>query len=79
MGCRDTIYRSVTFWADDALASLRERFPKWDVWYVYCYPNNVSWSAKPAGDPIATIQRGTPDDLASAIEVAEADGSATGA
>ena len=58
------------FWADTELALLRERFRDWDLWYVLCYPNTVSWCAKPVGQPIATLHGNTPAELAEYIEAA---------
>lgn len=56
-------------WADEQLASLSERFPEWDFWYVPTYmgPSSGTWCARPSGAMIATCNASTPDDMAEAI------------
>jgi len=58
-------------WADDQLAALTPRFPKWDLWYVPLYPTGYGWSAKPKGARIATIHADTPESLAAQIQQQE--------
>jgi hypothetical protein len=52
-------------WADEQLASLRERLPDWDVWYVPTFmgPTRGVWCAKPSGARVATCHGGDPDTL----------------
>lgn len=51
------------------LASLSERFPHWDFWYVPTFigPSAGTWCAKPSGAMISTCTAATPDELAEAI------------
>ncbi len=58
----------VTCWADEQLASLRETYAGcYDVWYVRCYPNHYRWCAKPAGTQCATVDVGSPEELAEVL------------
>ena len=54
-------------WVDGQLAALRPNYPGWDIWFVPCYPVGVTWCARPAGHPVATINVSTPEDLIAEI------------
>jgi len=62
----------VNDWADEQLAMLRPKYPKWDLWFVRLYPVSTSWHAKPVGERCATIHAETPEELVAAIADAEA-------
>lgn len=60
-------------WAEDRIAELRPRYPKWDIWYVPLYPTGTAWCAKPVGAPTATINADSPEALVTAIREQEAE------
>jgi hypothetical protein len=60
-------------WADNRLAELRPRYPKWDIRYVPLYPTGTAWCAKLVGAPTATINADSPEALAAAIRKQEAE------
>lgn len=58
-------------WEDRQLAVLRPAYPDWDIWYVrYATARRTAWCARPKGTPVATIQAGSPDELAELIRQA---------
>jgi hypothetical protein len=58
----------VTCWADEQLASLREDYAGcYDAWYVRCYPNHYRWCARPTGTQCATVNAGSPEELAEVL------------
>lgn len=50
-------------WAEEQLETLRGNFPDWDIWHVRIVYGPDVWCAKPKGDPVATINAWSPDEL----------------
>lgn len=64
----------MTSWEDQQLATLRPRYPEWDLWTVrHTTQRQTTWCAKPAGTPIATIHTDSPEALIAAIREQEAE------
>jgi hypothetical protein len=51
-------------WAEQQLELLKPQYAgRWDLWIVHNYPTGVTWCARPAGTPIATINADSPEHL----------------
>lgn len=60
--------RTPPTWADEQLASVRNRAPGWHVWYVRNYPaNDYTWCGMPDGALIGEFQAHSPDALTERI------------
>jgi hypothetical protein len=54
-------------WVDEKRDELAEKFSSHDVWFVPEYGGHVTWCYRPKGHPIATLDRGSADELEEAI------------
>ena len=70
MPCSDEPCSAAALWEDQELAGLRKQFRSWEIWYVLCYPNSISWCARLSDEPVSRFIRNTPGELAAAIEAA---------
>jgi hypothetical protein len=69
MGGGSSVSAATSKWADQQLASLRERYPEWDFWYVPSFMGSFdAWCAKPSGAMIATCRGHTPDGIAGEVD-----------
>jgi hypothetical protein len=65
------IVRTVTSSADEQLAMLRVKYPAWEIWYVRRVYGPDVWCAKRKGQPVATINTDSPEELVRKIADAE--------
>lgn len=62
----------VNDWADEQLAMLRPKYPRWDIWCVRTLkPKGTVWCARPKGSPVATINADSPESLIAQIREQE--------
>ncbi len=55
---------AVQSYEDRQLALLRPNYPRWDIWFVRSAVGRyVTWHARPAGSPVATVHADTPERL----------------
>lgn len=59
-------------WDEVQLRGLQGTYPNWDIWIVLIYlPRHTAWCARPKGEPVATINVESPEEMIKAIAEAE--------
>jgi hypothetical protein len=59
-------------WTEEALKTIRPRFPKWQLWVVRNAVRPYTWCARPESADVSTIRVHSPEELVAALQAEEA-------